>query len=176
MIDEMIKKYSISGIWHFTDFANINSIKRNGGLLSLRTLKESGIPINIPGGNDWSHQADERLGIDDFVHLAFLPNHPMLFAAKNREEGRIEDPIWLKIDPSVMLRDGVQFAAEVANKSGAQLFDRNEVHKRIDFEVLFTRTDWSVPEIFARRKAAEKSEILVPKMIPVESIIGWRRG
>jgi hypothetical protein len=36
----------------------------------------------------------------------------------------------------------------------------------IDFEVLYTRTDWSDPAIYARRQAAERCEILVPDTVP----------
>lgn len=36
----------------------------------------------------------------------------------------------------------------------------------IDFEVLYTRTDWSDPAVYARRQAAERCEILVPESIP----------
>lgn len=46
----------------------------------------------------------------------------------------------------------------------------------IDFEVLFTRTDWSQAEIYARREQAEKCEILVPDFIEIELILNMPNG
>jgi len=173
---DILKKYSISGIWHFTDQSNLKSIKANGGLRSLRSLRDREIEIPTPGGNDWSHDADERCDLDKYVHLAFINNHPMLYTARHREEGRIENPVWIKIDPTVLLGDSVRFCVGVANKKGAEILDPIDAVNQIDFEVLFTRTDWTKPEIFARRKAAEKSEILVPEFVPYEKIMELYRG
>jgi hypothetical protein len=46
----------------------------------------------------------------------------------------------------------------------------------IDFEVLFTRTDWKDPEVKARRMAAIKSEILIPTIVPINRILGFKNG
>ena len=166
----IIKKYKIDGIWHFTDKANLELIKEHG-LLSRKTLNDRDIKIPVLGGNRWSQEADEHRGLDAYVHLCFLNNHPMQFLAI--QEGRIQDPIWLKIDVGVMLAAEVKFTSEVSNKSGVRLLNHSEAVKEIDFEVLFTYTDWKEPENHERRKAAEKSEILVPDIIPIERILGF---
>lgn len=165
----IIEQYGIKNIWHFTDRANWDSIQQHGGLLSLKTLNERGIQIPVPGGNQWSHETDELKGLDKFVHLTFVNNHPMLYAAQ--QEGRITDPIWLEIDASILTNSNVRFCSSVANKCGAKLVDQNEVEGVIDFEVLCTRMDWNISEIHARRNAAEKSEILVPTMVPIDRIL-----
>ena len=154
----IIKKYNIDGIWHFTDRANLDSIKEHG-LLSRKTLNDKGIKIPVPGGNEWSQEADELRGLHAYVHLCFLNNHPMQFLAV--QDKRIQDPIWLKIHVSVMLDPNVRFTSEVSNKSGVPILDHTEAVKQIDFEVLFTYIDWREPENHERRKAAEKSEIIV---------------
>ena len=38
---------------------NIPLIREHGGLLSLTRLRKKKIEIPVPGGNDWSHEADE---------------------------------------------------------------------------------------------------------------------
>ena len=51
-----------------------------------------------------------------------------------------------------------------------------KARKIIDFEVLYTRTDWRDPEIQRRLHQAEKYEILVPKKIPLDLIRNLPNG
>lgn len=170
----IIEKYGIQNIWHFTDRSNWNSIQQHGGLLSLKKLNDRGIDIPMPGGNDWSHEADENRGLDKYVHLTFVSNHPMLYVAQ--QELRITNPIWLKIDVTVLMDLRVRFCSSVANGNGAKLLSHQEAVDEIDFEVLFTRMDWHNSEIHNRRNAAEKSEILVPDMVRLDKILGCYNG
>jgi len=163
-----LETHKSNGIWHFTDRSNYESIKEHGGILSLRELKRRGIAIPRPGGNEWSHDADRFKKIDNYVHLAFIKNHPMLFCAKG--DGRIDSAIWLKIDLSVLLVDGVMFCPEVANKTGTQIIGPIDAMNQIDFPALFNYMDYSDPQIKARRSAAKKSEILIPDIVPYENI------
>ena len=109
-----------------------------------------------------------RRALDKYVHLCFKNNHPMEYAA--RQDGRIEDSIFLWIHPKVLEFDGVLFTPGVSNKSGLRIHPIDEARELIDFEVLYTRTDWSDPEIQKRLQRAEKCEILVPNEIPLELI------
>lgn len=173
-IKSALKKYGINLIWHFTDKSNLDSIKEQGGILSLGELEERGIDIPTPGGNDWSHQADKSKKLHEYVHAAFLDDHPMLFRAKQDE--RIQEAIWLKIDTSILLNDAVRYCTDVSNKTGVEVITADEAVERIDFQVLFTRTDWTDQEIQQRRQAALKSEILIPTMIPIDMILGYKNG
>ena len=171
----IIKKYNINGIWHFTDKSNLKLIEEHGGLLPLKVLNDKGIEIPVPGGNKWSQEEDERRGLDAYVHLCFLDNHPMQFLAV--QDKRIQEPIWLKIDASVMLDPKVRFTSEVSNKSGSRLLDHSEAVKKIDFEILFTFIDWrGNREIHKRRENAEKSEILIPEIVPIDKILEYKNG
>lgn len=170
----ILTKYKLDGVWHFTDRSNLELIVKHEGLLSLAEIEQRGIEIPVPGGNNWSRDADKIKGVHEYVHLAFVDDHPMLYRAK--QEGRISDPIWLKIDSSVLLQEGVRFCSEVSNKSGATILEPGEAIQRIDFEVLFTYMDWRNPEIQARRQAAIKSEILIPHFVPIEKILGYKNG
>lgn len=170
----IIEKYKFDGVWHFTDKANIASIVKNNGLQSLGELQRKGVPIPAPGGNQWSHDADVRAGVHEYVHLAFLDDHPMLYAAK--QDGRINDPVWLKINSAILLGSGIRFTKEVSNKSGVQLLTPEEAIQQIDFDVLFTYMDWKNPEIQARRRLALKSEILIPAHVPLDMILDKKNG
>ncbi len=169
----ILEKYRFDGIWHFTDRSNLKLIGKHG-LLSLAEAERRGVEIPSPGGNDWSHDADRTKGLDKFVHLAFVDDHPMLYYA--RREARILDPIWLKIKSSILLRKGVKFSSDVSNKSGVQILTTKEAEEQIDFDVLFTYMDWRDSDIQARRQMALKSEILVPCNIEVDCILGFRNG
>lgn len=170
----IVKKYNIEAIWHFTDKLNLDSIVEHNGLLSLSEIENRRTEIPVSGGNEWSHDADKRKGLHNYVHLAFVDDHPMLYVAKN--ERRINNPIWLKIDPSILYEEGIRFCAEVSNKSGAIILDAMQAKDIIDFDVLFTYMKWQDPTINARRQSAIKSEILVPNYVPINKILGYKNG
>jgi|SRR5579859_1963020 len=161
-------RYAVAAFYHFTDRRNLKSIRNLGGLFSLAKLEEMGVQIPAPGGNDWSHEADVRQGLDEYVHLCMRPNHPMEFVARQR--GQIRDTIYLPVHPDVIYQKDVLFAPDVANKSGVPLYSIEEARELIDFEVLYTRTDWRDPVVKQRLRQAEKCEILVPDYIPLTMI------
>ncbi len=102
-----IQKYNIDEVWHFTDESNLDVIKKHNGLFSFAELKNRGIKPPRMGGNDVSRNADMLNNVDRYVHLAFCDDHPMLYWAK--QDQRIPNPVWLKIDSSVLLGSGVLF-------------------------------------------------------------------
>lgn len=169
-----LQRYGVNGIWHFTDRTNVQSIISNGGLLSLTESRRRNLAIPKPGGNQWSHDADALNGVAQYVHLAFTDNHPMLFVAK--QDQRITDPVWLKISTAVLAHPDVRYTMDVSNKAGVQILTAQEAIQQLDFEVLFTRTDWTNAEIKERLKVARKSEILIPNHIPIGMILESKNG
>ncbi|MDG5494913.1 DarT ssDNA thymidine ADP-ribosyltransferase family protein [Niveispirillum sp. BGYR6] len=162
------KKLQHRCFYHFTDHRNVESIK-NHGLYAKKFHEKIGLSNVITGGNEWSLGADARSGMDSFVHLCFLNQHPMCYQAV--KDKRIENPVFLRIDPEVILISGSQFTNAVANKSGVTGVPISEAPDGyIDFEVIYTKTDWKNPEIQERLKAAKKCEILIPSHIPAKYI------
>lgn len=153
-------------VYHFTDTRNIPSIREHG-LLSMAEIKRRQLGT-LPGGNQWSLDADALSGMDQFVHLCFFRDHPMAYVAQ--QEGRIENVRYLKIDPMIMLQDGVQITDRVSNKRGAVAQPAREMITKIDWQVLYARTDWKDPAIQARLKIAKVCELLVPASVPVAMI------
>lgn len=168
------RRYNVSTFYHFTDRRNLPLIRELGGLYSLAKLREMEVEIPAPGGNQWSHDADADRGLDRYVHLCFMPNHPMEYIA--RAKGRIASSIFLQVRPEVINREGVLFTAGVSNKAGSTLHTIEEARQIIDFEVLYTHTDWRDAVIQQRRQQAEKYEILVPDHIPLELIRKFPNG
>ncbi len=166
-------KYRVATLYHFTDRRNLPLIRKHG-LYSTAKLKLKGMKIPAPGGNEWSQEADANKGVDRYVHLCFKANHPMEYLA--REDGRIMDSIFLQIHPDVLQIKGVMFSAGVSNKAGVEIVALEKAYELIDFEVLYTRTNWKDPEIKRRLQRAEKCEILVPDHVPVGLIRNLPNG
>jgi hypothetical protein len=93
-----------------------------------------------------------------------------------RQEGRIEDSIFLQVHASVLHWDGVLFVPGMASTTGIAFHTINEAREMIDYEVLYTRTNWSDPQIQKRLQTAEKYEILVPRVIPLDLIRNLPNG
>ena len=172
--DDPFHRYSVTALYHFTDQRNLPLIRKLGGLYSWAKLCEMEVDIPCPGGNKWSHEADARKGVDRYIHLCLKPKHPMEYRA--REEGRIEKSIFLHIHPDVLELGSVKFTPDVSNKSGVAVYSIEEARELIDFEVLYTRTEWRDPKIQERLQRAEKCEILVPDHIRLEHIRNLSNG
>lgn len=145
-----------------------------GGLYPLAELEARGVSILAPGSDEVSRRVDRRRNLDRYVHLCFKSNHPMEFVA--RQEGRISDSIFLQVHASVIHWEGVLFAPGMANTNNIEFHSIDEARTIIDFEVLYTRTNWSDPQVQQRLQAAEKYEILVPGMIPLNLIRNLPNG
>ena len=86
--------------------------------------------------------------------------------AKN--EGRIVKTSWLYIRPQVLEIPGALFCPGVSNKSGMTTHSLQEAAQMIDYQVLYTRTNWSDPDIQSRLHDAELCEILIPDFVPFQ--------
>jgi hypothetical protein len=145
-----------------------------GGLYPLSQLEAAGVQIPAPGSDEGSREVDRRRNLDQYVHLCFKSNHPMEYVA--RQEGRIGDTIFLQVHASVLHWEGVLFCPGMANTNGITFHTMDEARDMIDYNVLYTRTNWSDPAVQQRLQAAEKYEILVPRAIPLDLIRNLPNG
>jgi len=104
---KVLDAHGITKLYHFTDRANLESIKQKGGLYSWEYCEQHGIEISRPGGNELSRNLDKRYGLQDFVRLSFHNDLPMLHIA--RQDGRIVNPVMLQVDPEVVFWESTQF-------------------------------------------------------------------
>jgi len=161
-------------LYHFTDRRNLDLIRQRGGLFPLADLEDAGLEIPAPGSDEGSRLVDRRRNLHRYVHLCFKSNHPMEFVA--RQEGRIGDSIFLQVHASVIHWDGVLFCPGMANTNGITFHGIDAARGMIDYEVLYSRTNWSDPLVQQRLQAAEKYEILVPRAIPLDLIRNLPNG
>jgi hypothetical protein len=64
----------------------------------------------------------------------------------------------------------------MANTNNIKFHTMDQARTLIDYDVLYTRTNWSDSLIQQRLQAAEKYEILVPGAIPLELIRNLPNG
>lgn len=155
--------------YHFTDTRNLPLI-RESGLLSMRFQREQQRVAIAPGGNDWSQDADRRSGMDGYVHLCFFNDHPMEWIA--RQQGRIEQSVFLKISPQVLRSPGTMIVDTVSNRADADPKPAESMISKLDLKVIYTRTDWKDPVVQERLRTAKKYEILIPNQIAKDLIVG----
>lgn len=165
--DQFINRFRVPCFYHFTDTRNLPSIVQRGGIYPWAELNGD---VLAPGGNDWSHEADQRNGLDRYVHLCLLNEHPMEYRAKER--GAILESRFLRIHPSIVYREGIIFFPDVSNKAGVTGLTLAQAADQMDFEVVYDRTDWRNEEIRGRRQAARKYELLIPGHVPLNMIEG----
>ena len=129
---QVLKNYGIQYLYHFTDRRNIPSIKRNGGLLSWNYCVQHKIDIPSPGGGNLSRQLDISRNLQDYVRLSFTTQHPMMYIAM--KDGRIDNPVILKIDPSVVYLKHTKYSnmnatiKRLAPNIGTSLEDFKKIH------------------------------------------------
>ncbi|MCL1476039.1 hypothetical protein, partial [Argonema antarcticum] len=107
---------------------------------------------------------------DAHVSLGFCRSHPMAHVAM--AEGRIETLRILTICPSVLLLPGVLLADQVATANAAKIAPPDQMIPLMDLTATYDRLDWGTAEGQQRRAAAEKWEVLVPRIINTALIFG----
>ena len=160
-------------LYHFTDERNIAWIRALSGLHSLLKLQGYSRLVGIelppaPGGDPKSHWLDKKLGLNEYVHLCFLPIHPMEVQA--RKEGRIHDPVFLQVHRDVLHQPGVLFAPDIANKAGVSLCPIEQAVSGGVFDS-FVDADLSDAQTKRQLQHIEKYELLVPNSVPLDLII-----
>jgi len=153
----------VDRVYHFTERANVPSIKTHG-LLSLHEIRSRGLDDKVRFcSSTTSREIDERHGLDRYVRLCFISNHPMVYRAQERLP--VSDMVYVPVAASVLDNPGVRFASGVAFQEGVPIYTFTEALEKLDLDVLFTWQDWHDPAINHRRQVARKYEILVPKMV-----------
>ena len=104
---------------HFTDRRNLKSILQRG-LLSWEKLERRGIQ-HFAASTHLSRELDSRAGLGDYVRLCRSDRHPMAYKAQC--EGRVDQLVWLKIDPCVVRWRSTRFSDRNATSSSATIGD-----------------------------------------------------
>ena len=159
-----LQQYSITKLYHFTDRANLPSIRANGGLYSWYYCQQNNITIPKPGGSPTSWILDQRKGLQNFVRVSFVRDHPMLYIAQN--DGRITSPVILEINVELIYKRATRYATQNAAKNGITADTTFEKFNSIKFPLLRRRYF----DLTAEEKPFYQAEILVLEKIPLDCI------
>lgn len=171
-IKQILESYGITSVYHFTDKANLQTIEKFG-LQSLRNILIQNIPVKHFGAEELSHRLDQRRGLDQYVHLAFLKDHPMYHVAKQR--GNLIEPVWIELDSSILYDESTLFCDKVANQNGANIFRLENILDSIDLKAL-TNDGYLNSEEWKARKELRKAEIMALDFIDTNKIRGITYG
>lgn len=161
---KILEENKIEYFYHFTDEANLPSIKKYGALYSLQYLNENNI-IHNSGGSEKSKQMDYRLGLANFIRLSFVKDHPMRYVAV--KEGRINTPYLLKIDSDLLLTRPSLFTHINAATKKVKTFNRSDRFSEIEFG-LFRMSYFDLDQ---QQRKKYQAEILIPERIEKKFIM-----
>ena len=164
--EQVLKDNRITKLYHFTDFDNLESIIRCGGLYSWADCEEKGIKIAKPGGGDLSRSLDKKGRLERYVRLGFTGDHPMKYVAM--EDGRISNPVVLEINLEAALWDDTLYADRNATRNGANVGGTVDDLKAIRFG-LFNRM-MRYYDMTEEAKMHYQAEVLVKNFIPLKYI------
>lgn len=164
-IYEFFKRNNLR-LYHFTDRKNIESIRKCGGLYSNAELRIRGIKPHY-ASSDESRMNDKRAGLDNYVRLSFVPNHPMLHTALI--SGRITDPVVIEINPSIALMPNAKYSDRNALKRGARI--SGDFSNLLNIKTNLFKEGVSYFDLSLDDKSFFQAEVLVEKRIGSEMFL-----
>lgn len=156
----------VTKLYHFTDASNLPSIKRCGSLLSWADCDDRGIRIPMPGGDEFSRNCDSIMGLEHYVRLSFVEEHPMMHVAMTR--GRIENPVILEINPCVILDSRVKFSDRnaAAYRQGVKVDGSLEHFRSLRFDLF--KQDYF--DLDSEERHLYQAEVLVPHSLSLKYV------
>lgn len=162
---EVLDRHGVSKLYHFTDRENLESIIRHGGLYSWGDCEEKGIAIPKPGGESLSRSLDARDGLERYVRVSFVRDHPMMYVAMN--ELRISNPVILEIDPEVVLWEDTKFCNRNVTRNDASFGGSLDDLKSVHFDTVLRKRYFDLDD---GEKTYYKAEVMVKHFIPLKFI------
>ncbi len=161
---KVLQENNISMLYHFTDHSNLKSIKENGGLYSWYYCGKNNIVIPMTGNSSLGRDLDRAFGLEDYVRLSFIKDHPMKHVAMT--EGRISRPFLLKISTEVCYFENTRFSDMNAADRKHTNDDSVEFLSSLRFDIFRKRYF----DLNAVQKKQYQAEVLVKTWIPAEYI------
>jgi len=161
----VLNSNNITTLYHFTDRANLQSIKRHGALYSWHYCVNNNIEIPMPGGDDLSRSLDRRYNLQNYVRISFTRNHPMMYIALN--QNRINNPVILEIDPEVVFWKNSKYANKNATRNDVSIGSEIDDFKKIRFDIVKLNKHFDLED---SDKPYFQAEVLILEKIPIEFI------
>lgn len=166
IFENHIRVNSIRCLYHFTDKSNLPLIIKHGGLYSWGELENKNIKPNKVGGNELSRSLDMRKGLKDYVRLSFTKELPMRHVAQR--DGRINDIIFIEIDPEVIFWQETLFSDKNATSNDARVGKGFNDFKLIDLDLIRSGS-WANKQ----QKALFQAEVMVKRFVPQKYFLNY---
>lgn len=159
-----------NGVFNIQSIDNIPSIMQSG-LLSKHIAEEyDHVSIAMP---EIQARRDtvivpNGMGLHYYASLYFDPRNPMLSKRRNQNE----EICILKVDASVLEREGVVVSDRNASSGYASFYPPEEGLREIDFNLVYAE-DWNDSNYYEywKKKSIKCAEVLVPDIVPYEYIV-----
>ena len=167
IFEKELLKHNITALYHFTDKENLQSIIDNGGLYSWKDAEEKGIAISKPGGSIDSHNLDRKKGLENYVRLSLVKEHPMKYVAK--DENRQQQQVILVLAPELVFLKETKFSDKnaAARKYSVRIGPSIEDFRALHFD-LFNQSYFDLSE---EDQQFFQAEVLVKNFIPLKYIL-----
>lgn len=164
--EKQIRQYlsdnGITHFYHFTERENIENIKRNGGICSLKYCLLNAIEVKTKGDMTLLRDKDAFLHLEDYARLSFCDKHPLI---KKRQEAGA-DLVLLKIKLDVAWIYDTLFSDRDAAQPNHHHGSTIEDLKRVSMEAVHKSNleEWDPDYEF------NQAEVMVKSIIPIEYI------
>lgn len=120
-IRQYLKQNGIKYFYHFTDASKLDSIRKQGGLLSYKRCLDEGISIPIRYDMAKSRDIDAKKDLEDYARVSFCKRLPKLY--ERQAESPDADFVLLYISTEVACFEDTQFTdkeatLDIFNKGG----------------------------------------------------------
>jgi len=153
---KVMQRHGIQQLFHFTDAANLDSIRVHG-LLSASSLASNSID-SVMNSDELSRTLDKARGLEDYVRLSFNDKNPMQFKAL--QEKRVSKLVMLRVKMQVVSRPGVLFSDCNATRNDVVKSANPDV---VRFDIVKAKSQFEVKQDLRHYYQAE---VLVPSPIP----------
>jgi hypothetical protein len=168
-LQELVSRLRIDRLYHFAALANTGQIYQHKGMYSRCRHAEVGIQCQHFVSDDKSRANDSRNGLDKYIHLSFVRDHPMLHVSRKRNSHfRM---LLLHINPKVLLLEGVMFTEAMANSMFSSLYPVLALSDHLPLKDRLPDTDVPGGSWTLEQFVDWKAQLLVPDFIPLNLVL-----
>lgn len=153
---------------HITEFENLESILKNGGLFSLKEINNNNINPKFMTTIE-SRSIDEYTDTSDYVRLAYTPLYDMI--PKAIYYGELINPAVILIHPKILKeKKKILFTVKNAIANNAIYYKRSEIGDHINWKKVFSPRNKDTVNSTSH-KNARQSEVMIPKHVELKYFI-----
>jgi len=170
-VSKLKKKFNFNGLYHFTDFTNLENIFRSGYLKSRRLVLSEESSFHNGAENEVIDQTS--FNIIDSVRFYYKEKTPTLYNNEgikvDNEPPHIPIPVYLIFDYEIIYLENSIFSSCNAASIYAEFGSDIEFFKNMDWENIFHRGALSIDDSFEKHDIIRKrnAELLIKEKVDI---------